>query len=92
MSNGTMARFSLPTEIVYGVNTVLLLGSEVKKLGGKKAEDGVTTTGYGDRDSEDVVYDERTARHYAGIGTQQLGRHHIATTTGWEMLNNLAVG
>lgn len=49
MSNGTIARFSLPTEIVYGVNTVSLLGGEVKKLGGKKAffatDAGVSASG-----------------------------------------------
>ncbi len=37
MSTGAVARFSLPTEIVYGVNTTELLGREVRKLGGKKA-------------------------------------------------------
>jgi alcohol dehydrogenase class IV len=37
MNTGAIFRFSLPTEVVYGVNTVSLLGSEVKRLGGKKA-------------------------------------------------------
>lgn len=37
MATAEVSRFSLPTEIVYGVNTVSLLGSEVKRLGGKKA-------------------------------------------------------
>lgn len=37
MSGVTVARFSLPTEIVFGVNSISLLGNEVKKLGGKKA-------------------------------------------------------
>jgi len=36
MSTGAVARFSLPTEIIYGVETTSLLGSEIKKLGGKK--------------------------------------------------------
>ena len=37
MTTGYVSRFSLPTEIVYGVDTTALLGSEIKKLGGKKA-------------------------------------------------------
>ncbi len=37
MSIEAIFRFSLPTEVVYGVNTVSLLGSEVKRLKGKKA-------------------------------------------------------
>lgn len=49
MSAGSIFRFSLPTEIVYGVNTVSLLGSEVKRLGGKKAffatDAGVSASG-----------------------------------------------
>ena len=37
MTTGYVSRFSLPTEIIYGVNTTSLLGSEMIKLGGKKA-------------------------------------------------------
>lgn len=37
MGTETIFRFSLPTEVVYGINTVSLLGSEVKRLKGKKA-------------------------------------------------------
>lgn len=37
MSTGAVSRFSLPTELIYGINTTSLLGSEIKKLGGKKA-------------------------------------------------------
>lgn len=37
MNMEVVSRFSLPTEIVYGVNSVSMLGNEVKRLGGKKA-------------------------------------------------------
>ncbi|MFC2068669.1 iron-containing alcohol dehydrogenase [Chloroflexota bacterium] len=37
MNIGEVSRFSLPTEIIYSVNSVSLLGSETKRLGGKKA-------------------------------------------------------
>jgi len=49
MNTGVVSRFSLPTEIIYGVNSVSMLGSELKKLGGKKAffltDAGVSASG-----------------------------------------------
>jgi len=37
MNPGVISRFSLPTEILYGINCVSMLGSEIKRLGGNKA-------------------------------------------------------
>lgn len=37
MNMEVVSRFSLPTEVVYGMNSVSILGKEVKRLGGKKA-------------------------------------------------------
>ncbi|MFC1815976.1 iron-containing alcohol dehydrogenase [Thermodesulfobacteriota bacterium] len=53
MSIGAVSRFSLPTEIVYGINTTSLLGSEIRKLGGEKAffatDAGLSTSGILDK-------------------------------------------